>query len=101
VGQPANVKLDAFEATIYGGFRGEVVYVSPDTLTEETQRGPQPYYRVHVRIGEKDFEGKNAQRMEVRPGMTAQVDFVVNKRTVLSYLVNPVTKTLSQALRPI
>jgi multidrug efflux pump subunit AcrA (membrane-fusion protein) len=39
--------------------------------------------------------------MEVRPGMTAQVDFVVNKRTVLSYLVNPVTKTLSQALRPI
>jgi adhesin transport system membrane fusion protein len=101
VGQPANVKLDAFEATIYGGFSGEVVYVSPDTLTEETQRGPQPYYRVHVRIGEKDFEGKNAQRMEVRPGMTAQVDFVVNKRTVLSYLVNPVTKTLSQALRPI
>jgi adhesin transport system membrane fusion protein len=101
VGQPANVKLDAFEATIYGGFRGEVVYVSPDTLTEETQRGPQPYYRVHVRIGEKDFEGKNAQRMEVRPGMTAQVDFVVNKRTVLSYLVNPVTKTLSQAVRPI
>jgi len=101
VGQPANVKLDAFEASIYGGFSGEVVYVSPDTLTEETQRGPQPYYRVHVRIGEKDFEGKNAQRMEVRPGMTAQVDFVVNKRTVLSYLVNPVTKTLSQALRPI
>lgn len=101
VGQPANVKLDAFEASIYGGFRGEVVYVSPDTLTEETQRGPQPYYRVHVRIGEKDFVGENAQRMEVRPGMTAQVDFVVNKRTVLSYLVNPVTKTLSQALRPI
>lgn len=101
VSQPANVKLDAFEASIYGGFSGEVIYVSPDTLTEETQRGPQPYYRVHVRIGDKDFLGVNAQRMEVRPGMTAQVDFVVSKRTVLSFLVNPVTKTLSQALRPI
>lgn len=101
IGQPANVKLDAFEASIYGGFSGEVIYVSPDTLTEDTQRGPQPYYRVHVRIGDKDFLGVNAQRMEVRPGMTAQVDFVVSKRTVLSFLVNPVTKTLSQALRPI
>lgn len=50
VGQTANVKLDAFDSTVYGGFRGEVIYVSPDTLNEETQRGPQPYYRVHVKI---------------------------------------------------
>lgn len=101
VGQPANVKLDAFDVSIYGGFRGEVVYVSPDTLTEETQRGPQPYYRVHVKIGSKDFDGEKAQRMEVRPGMTAQVDLVVGQRSILSYLINPVSKVLSQALRPI
>ena len=100
VGQSANVKLDAFDSSIYGGFKGEVVYVSPDTLTEETQRGPQPYYRVHVRIGEKDFDNDKAKRMEVRPGMTAQVDLVVAKRSVLSYLVNPVSKVMSQALRP-
>lgn len=101
VGQTANVKLDAFDSTVYGGFRGEVVYVSPDTLNEETQRGPQPYYRVHVKIGDKDFDGEKAQRMEVRPGMTAQVDLVVAKRSVLSYLINPVSKVMSQALRPI
>lgn len=101
VGQTANVKLDAFDSTVYGGFRGEVIYVSPDTLNEETQRGPQPYYRVHVKIGSKDFDGEKAQRMEVRPGMTAQVDLVVAKRSVLSYLVNPVSKVMSQALRPI
>lgn len=101
VGQTANVKLDAFDSTVYGGFRGEVIYVSPDTLNEETQRGPQPYYRVHVKIGSKDFDGEKAQRMEVRPGMTAQVDLVVAKRSVLSYLINPVSKVMSQALRPI
>ena len=101
VGQTANVKLDAFDVSIYGGFNGEVVYVSPDTLTEETQRGPQPYYRVHVKIGEKDFNDEKARRMEVRPGMTAQVDLVVNKRSILSYLVNPVSKVLGEALRPI
>jgi adhesin transport system membrane fusion protein len=100
VGQAANVKLDAFDSSIYGGFKGEVVYVSPDTLTEETQRGPQPYYRVHVKIGEKDFDNEKAKRMDVRPGMTAQVDLVVAKRSILSYLVNPVSKVMSQALRP-
>jgi adhesin transport system membrane fusion protein len=100
VGQSANIKLDAFDSSIYGGFKGEVVYVSPDTLTEETQRGPQPYYRVHVKIGEKDFDNEKTKRMDVRPGMTAQVDLVVAKRSVLSYLVNPVSKVLSQALRP-
>ena len=101
VGQKANVKLDAFDSTVYGGFRGEVIYVSPDTLNEETQRGPQPYYRVHVKIGTKDFDGEKAQRMEVRPGMTAQVDLVVGQRSILSYLINPVSKVLNQALRPI
>jgi membrane fusion protein, adhesin transport system len=101
VGQTANVKLDAFDSSIYGGFRGEVVYVSPDTLTEDTQRGPQPYYRVHIKIGEKDFVSDKSQRMEVRPGMTAQVDLLAGERSILSYLVNPVTKVLSQALRPI
>jgi hypothetical protein len=54
-----------------------------------------------VKIGEKDFNDEKARRMEVRPGMTAQVDLVVNKRSILSYLVNPVSKVMSQALRPI
>jgi hypothetical protein len=53
-----------------------------------------------VKIGDKDFDGEKAQRMEVRPGMTAQVDLVVARRSVLSYLVNPVSRVMSQALRP-
>ncbi len=100
-GQTANVKLDAFDSSLYGGFKGEVVYVSPDTLTEDTQRGPQPYYRVHIKIGEKDFDSEKAKRMEVRPGMTAQVDLIVGKRSILSYLINPVSKLMDNALRPI
>ncbi|MRR59253.1 MAG: HlyD family efflux transporter periplasmic adaptor subunit [Deltaproteobacteria bacterium] len=99
VGREAKVKLDAYDSSIFGGFKGVVTYVSPDTLTEETPRGPMPYYRVHVTIGEKEFSGKAAQQVEVRAGMTAQVDVVDMKRTVLSYVVNPVTKMFSQAMR--
>jgi len=98
MGQQANVKIDAFDFSIFGGFKGEVVYVSPDTLTEETQQGPRPYYRVHIRIGDKEFSGERAQRLEALPGMTAQVDILAMRRTVLSYIVNPVSKIFSQGL---
>lgn len=99
VGRQAIVKLDAYDSSIFGGFKGLVTYVSPDTLTEDTPRGPMPYYRVHVTIGEKEFTGKNAKQVEVRAGMTAQVDIMDMKRTVLSYVVNPVSKMFSQAMR--
>jgi adhesin transport system membrane fusion protein len=99
VGQRANVKLDAFDFSIFGGFNGDVIYISPDTLIEETSQGPQPYYRVHVRIGEKEFNNKRADRLEAFPGMTAQVDIVASRRTILSYIVNPISKVFVRGLK--
>lgn len=101
LGQQANVKLDAFDFSIFGGFKGDVVYVSPDTLNEETPQGPKPYYRVHIRIGEKEFKGERANRLEALPGMTAQVDIVAMRRTVLSYIVNPVSKIFAKAMKDV
>lgn len=97
--QEAVVKLDAWDASIFGGFKGTVKYVSPDTLIEETQRGPVPYYRVHVAIGDKELVGEVGQGMEVRPGMTAQVDIKAYQRSVLSYILNPVSKTFKDAFK--
>jgi adhesin transport system membrane fusion protein len=97
--QEAVVKLDAWDASIFGGFNGTVKYVSPDTLIEETQRGPVPYYRVHVAIGDKELVGEVGHGMEVRPGMTAQVDIKAYQRSVLSYILNPVSKTFKDAFK--
>jgi adhesin transport system membrane fusion protein len=97
--QEAVVKLDAWDASIFGGFKGTVKYVSPDTLMEETQRGPAPYYRVHVAIGDKELVGEIGQGMEVRPGMTAQLEIKAYQRTVLSYILNPVSKTFKDAFK--
>jgi membrane fusion protein, adhesin transport system len=98
IGQGAMVKLDAYDYSIFGTMRGEVSYISADTLTEETRNGPIPYYRVHVLIREAEFKGKNAQKIEVRPGMTASIDIKAMERTVLSYLTKPIVKTLSQSM---
>lgn len=98
VGLPAKVKLDAYDYSIFGTMKGTVSYISADALTEDAKTGPVTYYRVKVNIGEKDFKGKSVSDIEVRPGMTATVDIKTGDRTVLSYLLKPITKTLHQSM---
>lgn len=97
VGLPAKVKLDAYDYSIFGSMKGRVSYVSADALNEDTKNGPLTYYRVKVNIGEKDFLGSRAKDIEVRPGMTATVDVKTGSRTVLSYILKPITKTLGSS----
>ena len=98
VGLPAKVKLDAYDYAIFGTMSGKVTYVSADTLQEDSKAGPVTYYRVKAAIAEKDFKGsERVSDIEVRPGMTATVDIQTGKRSVLSYLLKPVTKTFTEA----
>lgn len=98
VGQTASVKLDAYDASIFGGLVGKVIYISPDVLTEETQQGPRPYFRVHIRITGTEFSKPIAQQIQLRPGLTASTDIKAMNRSVLSYLTKPITKTFGQSL---
>lgn len=96
VGLPAKVKLDAYDYSIFGAMKGTVSYVSPDTLVEDSKTGQVTYYRVKVNIGEAEFKEK-AHDIEVRPGMTATVDIKTGARSVLSFILKPITKTLSDS----
>ena len=97
-GLPAKVKLDAYDYAIFGTMSGVVTYVSADTLQEDTKAGPMTYYRGKVAIHEKDFKSsERVSDIEVRPGMTATVDIQTGKRSILSYLLKPVTKTFTEA----
>jgi len=98
LGQSTSIKLDAYDSAIYGAMRGEVSYISPDVLVEDTKQGPMSSYRVHVRISGKEFHGQKADAIQLRPGLTATVEIKAQDRTVLSYLTKPITKTLSHSL---
>ena len=98
LGDAARVKLDAYDYSIFGAMTGEVSYISADTLTEETRQGPQSYYRVHVRIQGTEIKGGKGLEIQVRPGMTANVEIKAMERTVLSYLTKPISKTVSQSM---
>ena len=99
---PAAVKLDAFDYSIYGSLKGNVVYISPDTLMERTQAGDSFYYRVHILIDEAALAQRNLERkgkpVEIQPGMTATVEIQTGSQTVLSYFTKPITKTLNTSL---
>jgi len=98
LGQSASVKLDAYDYSIYGGMRGQVTYISPDVLTEETRQGPFTYYRVRIMITGTEFKGDKAGQIQVRPGLSASVEIKAMDRTVLSYLIKPLSKTLSMSM---
>lgn len=98
IGQQASVKLDAYDSSIFGAMNGEVSYISPDVLIEDTRQGPNSYYRVRIRIKETEFKGKKAGEITLRAGLTASVDIKAMERTVLSYLTKPISKTFSQSM---
>jgi adhesin transport system membrane fusion protein len=101
-GLQATLKFDAYDYTVFGIVDGEVIYVSADTMRDETQKADTPaatYYRVHIRTTSPGPATRTGRRIDVLPGMTAQVDIRTGQRTLLAYLLKPVTKTLAEAFK--
>ncbi len=91
-GQAATVKFTAYDFSIYGGLDATVENISPDTVVDE--RG-NAFYLVRVRTRLAGFNDK----LPIIPGMTAEVDVLTGKKSVLSYLLKPVLKVQAYALR--
>lgn len=92
-GLPTKVMIGAYDYAVYGALDGRLVDVSADTLQDE--KGTR-YYRVLIET--EDPKGALAGEV-IMPGMTARADVVVGQRSVLSYLLSPLSKFSSQALR--
>lgn len=92
-GLPTRVMIGAYDYAVYGALDGGVSEVSSDTLSDE--RGGR-YYRVTIRIDHA--HGPLAAEV-ILPGMSAHADIVLGKRSVLSYLVSPLLKFTTRALR--
>ena len=98
-GLPASIKLDAYDYTIYGIMKGEVTYISADTLNEEN-RAPseKPFYRVQIEVKGKGFDGRVSDHIAIQSGMTATVEIKTGTNSVLRYLMKPIVKTISESL---
>jgi membrane fusion protein, adhesin transport system len=95
--QEALVKITAYDYAIYGGLKGKVTVISPDTLRDEVKQD-QFYYRVYIRTDSDKLKNKAGQEYEITPGMVATVDIKTGDKTVLDYLIKPFNKA-QEALR--
>jgi len=94
-GQKAMIKITAYDFSIYGGLEGVVEAISADTIEDE--KG-ESFYKVKLRTqtGTLNYRGEN---LPIIPGMTASVDILTGKKSVLSYLLKPILKIKQNALR--
>jgi len=93
-GQPALVKLTAYDFSLYGGLDGRLERIGADSVTNE--KG-ETYYLIRVRT-EKSRLRHGGKDLPIIPGMVAQVDVKTGSKTVLAYLTKPLTRMKQDAL---
>lgn len=92
------IRFSAFDSAKYGTVDGRVLRISPDAVVDERGQGAS-HYLVDVAIeGELLLDG-TGQAVTFIPGMTATVDVLSGKRTVLEYIWQPIAKVKELALR--
>ena len=94
-GLPATVKITAYDYAIYGGLKGVVQYISPDTLKDDQKaaagRADDTYYRVLVLTDSSTLETRG-KSLPIIPGMLASMEIRTGEKTILDYLLKPVFK---------
>ncbi|MGR5285117.1 HlyD family type I secretion periplasmic adaptor subunit [Vibrio maritimus] len=92
-GQPARVKVDAFDYSRFGALRGVVESISPTTTKDEKGN---IFYEVTVSV-EKPYFRDDPERFAILPGMTGEVDITTGEKTVFQYLWKPIYTNVSRA----
>ncbi|MCJ8168820.1 HlyD family type I secretion periplasmic adaptor subunit [Atopomonas sediminilitoris] len=94
-GQNAMVKFTAYDYTIYGGLKAHLEHISADTITDQEGNS---FYLIRLRT-ERNHLGREDNPLLIIPGMVASVDIITGEKSVLDYLLKPVLKARSEAMR--
>ncbi|MBI1239932.1 MAG: HlyD family type I secretion periplasmic adaptor subunit [Alphaproteobacteria bacterium] len=95
-GQRAMVKLTAYDFTIYGGLEGVVEQIGADAIVDAQSR--ESYYTITVRTTQP-AAGGGLSGLPIIPGMVASVDIITGEKSILAYLMKPITRARHEALR--
>ncbi len=92
-GQKAVVKIDSYNPSRFGTVEGEVQRISASTYLDERRN---PYYRAEIHLHENHL-GDDPDRLRIIPGMTVTADITTGSKTILDYLLRPVTRGFANA----
>ena len=93
--QKAQVKITAYDFSVYGGLEGRLERISADTTEDEEGNR---FFRVMIRT-DKNYLGSDTDPLPIIPGMVASVDILTGEKTVLDYILKPIKKVRDEALR--
>jgi len=94
-GQKAMVKFSAYDYTIYGGLPAKLELIGADTITDDKGNS---FYLIQVRT-DRNHLGSDAKPLLIIPGMIATVDIITGEKSVMDYLLKPVLKARTEAMR--
>lgn len=95
LGQRADIRVSAFDYANFGTLEGKVERISATTFADADRR---QFYKIRVKLT-RDHFGHDPKKTRVLPGMEVEVDIKTGSRSILAYLLKPVTRTWDTALR--
>ncbi len=96
-GLKTDVRFNAFAHTPQLVVQGEVQSLSNDLLSEQVGGTVVSYYLARVKVTPEGMKTLGTRRMQ--PGMQAEVVIKTGERSMLTYLLNPLTKRLAASMK--
>jgi HlyD family type I secretion membrane fusion protein len=95
LGQIAALRVDALPYQKHGRLMGKVTAISPSTQKDDKGNS---LYKLTITLDEQCLREKDKCNT-LRPGMTVSTDLVTRKRTLLSFVTEPLQMKLDRAFR--
>jgi adhesin transport system membrane fusion protein len=96
LGQRARIEITAYNSSIFGSLEGRVTSISPDAVVND--KTGESFYTVEVQTTSL-LRDESGRRLQIGPGMIANVSLLGEKRSILSYLFTPITRLSERAFR--
>jgi len=96
ISMKSKIQLTAYQGKKVPKLNGEVINISPDIISNEQTR--ESYFLARVSINKKDIE-KLKDKIELYPGMPAQVFIITGSRSLVSYMFTPISESAYKAFR--
>lgn len=95
LGLIAEIRFSAFKQALTPTTEGKVIHISADRFIDE--KADAAYYQAQVELTPESL--KKLKNLELVPGMPVEVMIRTGERTVVEYLMQPITDAFARAFR--
>lgn len=95
--QLADIRFTGFKATTTPVVEGRLVHLAADRQIDELTG--IPYFNSHIQLTASGVQQLNRLNLRIQPGIPAEVIINTGERTLLQYLIQPITNALARSFR--